>query len=208
MATTTNTAIGREILTSERADRVPLKTWLCVVGVLIGCFLAVLNIVVTNSSLRDIAGTLGASSDEISWVPTSYLVAEIVVIPLTGWLSAAFSLKKYLLVNSSLFALFSVFCGQAHSLELMILFRAVQGFTGGVLIPLSFDVILTYLPPSKQPVGMALFTVTATFAPAIGPLIGGWLTDNYGWPFIFYMNVVPAALMIANCMVHDGKSGP
>jgi len=196
MATTTNTAIGREILTSERADRVPLKTWLCVVGVLIGCFLAVLNIVVTNSSLRDIAGTLGASSDEISWVPTSYLVAEIVVIPLTGWLSAAFSLKKYLLVNSALFALFSIFCGQAHSLELMILFRAVQGFTGGVLIPLSFDVILTYLPPSKQPVGMALFTVTATFAPAIGPLIGGWLTDNYGWPFIFYMNVIPAALMI------------
>ena len=79
----------------------------------------------------------------------------------------------------------------------MILFRVVQGFTGGVLIPLSFDVILTYLPPSKQPVGMALFTVTATFAPAIGPLIGGWLTDNYGWPFIFYMNAVPGALMIA-----------
>jgi DHA2 family multidrug resistance protein len=177
-------------------DRVPLKTWICVIGVLIGCFLAVLNIVVTNSSLRDIAGTLSASSDEISWVPTSYLVAEIVVIPLTAWLSAAFSLKKYLLVNSALFAIFSVFCGQAHSLELMILFRVAQGFTGGVLIPLSFDVILTYLPQSKQPIGMALFTVTATFAPAIGPLIGGWLTDNYGWPFIFYMNTVPAALMI------------
>jgi MFS transporter, DHA2 family, multidrug resistance protein len=136
-------------------------------------FLAVLNIVVTNSSLRDIAGTLAASSDEISWVPTSYLVAEIVVILLTAWLSAAFSLKRYLLVNSALFALFSVLCGQAHSLELMILFRVVQGFTGGVLIPLSFDVILTYLPASRQPVGMALFTVTATFAPAIGPLIAG-----------------------------------
>jgi DHA2 family multidrug resistance protein len=184
-------------LASEATDRVPLKTWTCVIGVLIGCFLAVLNIVVTNSSLRDIAGTLAASSDEISWVPTSYLVAEIVVIPLTAWLSAAFSLKKYLLVNSALFALFSVFCGQAHSLDLMILFRVVQGFTGGVLIPLSFDVILTYLPATKQPIGMALFTVTATFAPAVGPLIGGWLTDNYGWPFIFYMNVVPAVVMIA-----------
>ena len=177
-------------------DAVPLKTWICVIGVLIGCFLAVLNIVVTNSSLRDIAGTLGASADEISWIPTSYLVAEIVVIPLTGWLSAAFSLKKYLMVNSILFVLFSICCGQTHSLDLMILFRVAQGFTGGVLIPLSFVAILTYLPVSKQPIGMALFTVTATFAPAIGPLIGGWLTDNYGWPFIFYMNAIPGALMI------------
>jgi len=195
--TTMNTARAPRNFTSEDSDRVPLKTWVCVVGVLLGCFLAVLNIIVTNSSLRDIAGTLAASSDEISWVPTSYLVAEIVVIPLTSWLSAAFSLKKYLLVNSTLFIFFSVCCGQAHSLDLMILFRVLQGFTGGVLIPLSFVVILTYLPPSKQPIGMALFSITATFAPAVGPLIGGWLTDNYGWPFIFYMNAIPGILLIA-----------
>jgi DHA2 family multidrug resistance protein len=198
MATTMmNPTIATKISTSEASDHVPLKTWICVIGVLLGCFVAVLNIIVTNSSLRDIAGTLAASSDEISWVPTSYLVAEIVVIPLTSWLSAAFSLKKYLLVNSVLFVFFSICCGQAHSLDLMILFRVLQGFTGGVLIPLSFVVILNYLPPSKQPVGMALFTVTATFAPAIGPLIGGWLTDNYGWPFIFYMNAIPGILLIA-----------
>src|SRR5580658_6868339 len=178
-------------------DHVPLKTWICVLGVLLGCFMAVLDIIITNSSLRDIAGTLAASADEISWVPTSYLVAEIVTIPLTAWLSAAFSLKKYLLVNSVLFVFFSVCCGQAHSLELMILFRVLQGFTGGVLIPLSFVVILTYLPPSKHPIGMALFSVTATFAPAIGPLIGGWLTDTYGWPFVFYINIIPGALLIA-----------
>jgi len=96
-----------------------------------------------------------------------------------------------------LFVLFSICCGQKHSLDLIILFRIAQGFTGGVLIPLSFVAILTYLPASKQPIGMALFTVTATFAPAVGPLIGGWLTDNYGWPFIFYMNAIPGALMIA-----------
>ena len=196
MATTTMNPSMAANSTQGVDDAVPLKTWICVIGVLIGCFLAVLNIVVTNSSLRDIAGTLGASADEISWIPTSYLVAEIVVIPLTGWLSAAFSLKKYLMVNSILFVVFSICCGQTHSLDLMILFRVAQGFTGGVLIPLSFVAILTYLPPSKQPVGMALFTVTATFAPAIGPLIGGWLTDNYGWPFIFYMNAIPGALMI------------
>ncbi len=183
--------------TTEATDHVSLKTWICVIGVLLGCFMAVLDIIVTNSSLRDIAGTLAASADEISWVPTSYLVAEIVVIPLTSWLSAAFSLKKYLLVNSTLFIIFSVCCGQARSLDLMILFRVLQGFTGGVLIPLSFVVILTYLPPSKRAIGMAMFTVTATFAPALGPLLGGWLTDNYGWPFIFYINIIPGILLIA-----------
>jgi DHA2 family multidrug resistance protein len=195
--TSVNPALSASNPALEASDRVTLKTWICVIGVLLGCFVAVLNIIVTNSSLRDIAGTLGASADEISWVPTSYLVAEIVVIPLTAWLSDAFSLKKYLLVNSILFVIFSICCGQAHSLNLMILFRVLQGFTGGVLIPLSFVVILTYLPASKQPVGMALFSITATFAPAIGPLVGGWLTDNYGWPFIFYMNAIPGVLLIA-----------
>ena len=197
MATTTINPARATSLSPGAQDHVPLKTWICVLGVLLGCFMAVLDIIITNSSLRDIAGTLAASSDEISWVPTAYLVAEIVTIPLSSWLSAAFSLKKYLLVNSILFVFFSVCCGQAHSLELMILFRVLQGFTGGVLIPLSFVVILTYLPPSKHPIGMALFSVTATFAPAIGPLIGGWLTYNYGWPFVFYINIIPGALLIA-----------
>lgn len=100
-------------------------------------------------------------------------------------------------MNSILFVFFSVCCGQTHSLDLMILFRVCQGFTGGVLIPLSFVVILTYLPPSKRAIGMAMFTVTATFAPALGPLLGGWLTDNYGWPFVFYINIIPGILLIA-----------
>jgi MFS transporter, DHA2 family, multidrug resistance protein len=197
MATATMNPARAANLTPGAQDHVSVKTWICVLGVLLGCFMAVLDIIITNSSLRDIAGTLAASSDEISWVPTAYLVAEIVTIPLSSWLSAAFSLKKYLLVNSVLFVFFSVCCGQAHSLELMILFRVLQGFTGGVLIPLSFVVILTYLPPSKHPIGMALFSVTATFAPAVGPLIGGWLTDNYGWPYVFYINIIPGALLIA-----------
>jgi MFS transporter, DHA2 family, multidrug resistance protein len=179
------------------SDKVSLKTWIAVLGTLLGCFMAVLDIIVTNASLREIAGTLAASQDEISWVPTAYLVAEIVVIPLTAWLSSVFSLRNYLIVNSILFIIFSVCCGQAHSLPMMILFRALQGFTGGVLIPLSFTVILTYLPPSKHPVGLALFSVTAVFAPAVGPLIGGWLTENYGWPYIFYLNVVPGLLLVA-----------
>jgi DHA2 family multidrug resistance protein len=197
MSSISTSPSSAELMEEAPADRVSVRTWVCVVGVLLGCFMAVLNIIVTNSSLRDIAGTLAASSDEVSWVPTAYLVAEIVVIPLTAWLSAAFSLRNYLLVNSVLFVLFSVCCGQARSLDLMIAFRVLQGFTGGVLIPLSFVVILKYLPVSMQPIGMALFSVTATFAPAIGPLVGGWLTDNYGWPYIFYLNIGPGILLIA-----------
>jgi DHA2 family multidrug resistance protein len=168
-----------------------------------GCFMAVLNIVVTNASLLHIAGTLGASADEISWVPTAYLVAEIIVIPLTAWLVSVFSLRNYLFVNSILFVFFSVCCGRARSLELMILFRVFQGFTGGVLIPLTFVVILQYLPRSKQPIGMALFTLTTTLGPSIGPLLGGWLTDNYGWPFIFYLNVGPGLILVAAVLLLD-----
>src|SRR5260370_29369485 len=163
MATATmNPATGTGKLTTETAYHVSLKTWICVVGVLLGCFMAVLDIIVTNSSLRDIAGTLAASSDEISWVPTAYLVSEIVVISLTSWLSAAFSLKRYLLVNSILFVVFSVCCGQAHSLGLMILFRVLQGFTGGDIIALFLDVQLIYLTLSEKNISKALCSVHAT----------------------------------------------
>jgi DHA2 family multidrug resistance protein len=166
-------------------------------GVLMGAFMAVLDIQITNASLKDIQGTLSASVDEISWVSTAYLVAEIVVIPLTGWLSRVFSTRLYLIANSALFICFSVLSGLSRTLTTMIVWRALQGFTGGVLIPMSFSVILNRLPKSKQPVGLALFSLTATFAPSVGPLIGGWLTDNYGWPSIFYINIIAGAILIA-----------
>jgi MFS transporter, DHA2 family, multidrug resistance protein len=181
----------------EQSPRlVSRRTWIAVGGALIGCFMAVLDIIITNASLRDIQGSLSASVDEIAWVSTAYLVAEIIVIPMTGWLAQVFSLRYYLLVNSSLFVIFSVCCGLARDLHVMILFRALQGFTGGVLIPLAFQIILRLLPESKQPIGLALFGLTATFAPSVGPLIGGWLTENYGWPLIFYINIVPGILQI------------
>lgn len=177
-------------------EAVSSRTWIAVVGVLLGAFMAVLDIQITNASLKDIQGTLSASVDEISWVSTAYLVAEIVVIPLTGWLSRVFSTRYYLAVNSALFVLFSILSGLSRTLTMMIVCRALQGFTGGVLIPMAFSVILNRLPRSKQPVGLALFGLTATFAPSIGPVIGGWLTDNYGWPSIFYINIIPGLLLI------------
>jgi DHA2 family multidrug resistance protein len=178
-------------------EHVSPRTWIAVMGVLLGAFMAVLDIQITNASLKDIQGTLSASVDEISWVSTAYLVAEIIVIPLTGWLSRVFSARYYLVVNSGLFICFSVLSGLSRTLTMMIVWRALQGFTGGVLIPMAFSVILNHLPKSKQPAGLALFGLTATFAPSVGPLIGGWLTDNYGWPSIFYINIIPGAALIA-----------
>src|SRR5215813_14115230 len=150
---------------------VPLKNWLAVAGSSIGAFMAVLDIQITASSLRDIQGGLGASVDEGSWISTSYLIAEIVTIPLTGWLSRVFSPRLYIIVNAILFTLFSMLCGMAHDLTTMILCRAAQGFTGGILIPMCFSTILELLPPEKQPIGLAIFSVSATFAPSIGPAI-------------------------------------
>ncbi|MDF1635318.1 DHA2 family efflux MFS transporter permease subunit [Mycoplana sp. MJR14] len=173
-----------------------LRMWCAVIGSTLGAFMAVLNIQIVNASLADIQGAIGAGKDDGGWISTSYLVAEIVVIPLSGWLAQVFSLRRYLLTNAILFLVFSVACAFAANLEQMIVLRAIQGFAGGVLIPMAFTIIITLLPKPKQPVGLALFALSATFAPAIGPTIGGYLTENYGWEFIFYVNLVPGILMV------------
>ncbi|MBD6615879.1 DHA2 family efflux MFS transporter permease subunit [Komarekiella sp. 'clone 1'] len=177
-------------------DRVPLKTWIGLLASMLGAFMAILDIQITNASLQDIQASLGATLEEGSWISTAYLVAEIVVIPLTGWLSRVFSLRRYLLVNTALFILFSVCCAWAWNLNSMIVFRALQGFAGGVLIPTAMTVVLTTLPPSKQAIGLAAFAITAVFAPSIGPTLGGWLTENFSWQYSFYINVIPGAFML------------
>jgi MFS transporter, DHA2 family, multidrug resistance protein len=182
-------------LSSE--EQVSLRTWIAVLGTILGAFMAVLDIQITNASLREITGGIASTSVEASWVSTSYLIGEIITIPLTAWLGRVFGTRLYLLVNVALFLVFSGLCGTATELTQMIFYRALQGFTGGVMIPLAFTVINTRLPPSKRAVGLVLFGVTATMAPAIGPYIGGLLTDNYGWPMVFYINFIPGALMLA-----------
>ena len=181
------------------ADReaVSLKTWIAVGGALLGAFMAVLNIQITNTALPYIEGGISTGGVYGTWVSTAYLIGEIIVVPLTDFMSRVFSLRRYLLVNTALFLLFSMLCGHAHSLSEMILCRALQGFTGGVLIPLAFTIILSMLPPSKHAMGLAGFAITATFAPAIGPTIGGYLNDAYGWPWVFYVNLAPGVVMLA-----------
>lgn len=174
-----------------------LKTWITVMAGLLGAFMAVLNIQITNASLLNIEGGIGTGVDNGAWISTAYLIGEIIVIPLTDYLSRVFSFRRFLLTNAILFLTFSVACAFARDLEEMIALRAIQGFTGGVLIPMAFTLVLTKLSAAQRPIGMALFAITATFAPAVGPTIGGYLTENYGWQYIFFINLVPGVIMLA-----------
>jgi MFS transporter, DHA2 family, multidrug resistance protein len=177
-------------------DRASVTTWIAVLAAMIGSFMAILNIQITNASLLNIEGGIGTGVDNGSWISTSYLIGEIVVIPLTDYLSRVFSFRRYMLASAALFAAFSVACAFAHDLPSMIAMRGLQGFAGGVLIPMAFTLVLTKLPKPQQPVGLAIFALSVTFAPAIGPTIGGYLTENYGWQTIFFVNVIPTAIMV------------
>jgi MFS transporter, DHA2 family, multidrug resistance protein len=177
-------------------NRASVTTWIAVLAAMIGSFMAILNIQITNASLLNIEGGIGTGVDNGSWISTSYLIGEIVVIPLTDYLSRVFSFRRYILASAALFALFSVACAFAHDLPSMIAMRGLQGFAGGVLIPMAFTLVLTKLPKAQQPVGLAIFALSVTFAPAIGPTIGGYLTENYGWQTIFFVNVLPTIVMV------------
>jgi DHA2 family multidrug resistance protein len=182
---------------SDRSGKVPFRDWIAVYGAILGAFMAVLDIQITNASLKYIQGGLAASLDEGTWISTGYLVAEIVVIPLTGYLGGVFGIRRYLIVNAVLFVIFSMLCGTATNLTQMIFYRVGQGFTGGVMIPTALTIVNVKLPPQKRAIGMAMFGLTATLGPALGPTIGGWITDNIGWPYIFYINLLPGCLLIA-----------
>ena len=183
--------------TATDPGRASVTTWIAVLAAMIGSFMAILNIQITNASLLNIEGGIGTGVDNGSWISTSYLIGEIIVIPLTDYLSRVFSFRIYMLVSATLFAVFSVACSFTHDLPSMIGMRGLQGFAGGVLIPMAFTLVLTKLPKAQQPVGLAIFALSVTFAPAIGPTIGGYLTENYGWRTIFFVNVIPTAVMVA-----------
>ncbi|RFB79137.1 DHA2 family efflux MFS transporter permease subunit [Methylovirgula sp. 4M-Z18] len=183
-------------MSTQQSEGASLKNWIAVLAGMIGAFMAVLNIQITNASLLDIEGGIGTGVDNGAWISTSYLIGEIIVIPLSDYLSRVFSFRRYLLVNAILFALFSISCAFARDLPTMIALRGLQGFAGGVLIPMAFTMVLTKLPKPQQPIGLAIFALSATFAPAIGPTIGGFMTENYGWQTIFFINTVPSIAMV------------
>jgi MFS transporter, DHA2 family, multidrug resistance protein len=181
---------------SSAVDKASLSTWIAIVAGAVGAFMAILNIQITNASLLDIEGGIGTGVDNGAWISTSYLIGEIIVIPLTSYLSRVFSFKAYIIGSTIAFALFSMACAFANDLGEMIAMRGLQGFAGGVLIPMAFTMVATRLPKAQQPAGLAMFALAVTFAPAIGPTIGGYLTENYGWQTIFFINTAPAIAMV------------
>ncbi|WP_299491649.1 DHA2 family efflux MFS transporter permease subunit [uncultured Shewanella sp.] len=187
---------------SQQQREVSSSQWWVIIGGLIGGFMAILDIQIMNSSIKVIQGALSMSSDQSSWLMTSYFTAEIVAIPLVGWFTQAFGTGRYALYCIAGFIGASFLCANAWSLDSMLLFRTLQGFCGGALIPISFRLIIELLPDEKRPLGMTMFSVVSTFAPAIGPSLGGWLTSHFSWNMIFYVNVLPG--LIAAGLIYQG----
>ncbi|HIQ18512.1 MAG TPA: DHA2 family efflux MFS transporter permease subunit [Novosphingobium capsulatum] len=187
----------------EKAD---LTAWLAVVAGAIGALMATLDISIVNSALPTIQGEIGASATEGTWIATSYLVAEIVIIPLTAWLERVFGLKRFLLVAAVLFTGFSIVCGLSTTLTMMIVGRVGQGFTGGAMIPTGMTIIATRLPRHQQPVGTALFGSTLILGPVLGPLAGGWLTENLSWHYAFFVNIPICIVLMIFLMVSLSSS--
>ncbi len=175
--------------------------WMAVAAGSLGAMMATLDISIVNSALPTIQGEIGASGTEGTWIATSYLVAEIVIIPLAAWLSRVFGLRTFLLVAASLFTIFSMICGIATDLTTMIIGRAGQGITGGALIPTAMTIIATRLPRHQQPVGNALFGVVVILGPLLGPLIGGWLTENVSWHYAFFLNLPVGIILVTLLLV-------
>jgi DHA2 family multidrug resistance protein len=182
----------------ERAD---LSAWLAVAAGTLGALMATLDISIVNSALPTIQGEIGASGTEGTWVATAYLVAEIIIIPLSAWLERMLGLRTFLLIAAVLFTGFSVVCGFSTSLGMMIVGRVGQGFTGGAMIPTAQTIIAQRLPPSQQSIGTAMFGVVAILGPLIGPLVGGWLAENVSWHYAFFLNVPISALLIGLLLV-------
>ncbi len=166
-----------------------VNPWLVAIAVMSSTFMEVLDTTVVNVSLPHIAGSLSATIEETTWTLTSYLVANAIILPMTGWLASAFGRKRLLLLSVVGFTVASFFCGLAPTLPFLIIFRIVQGACGGGLQPLSQAILLEAFPPEKRGQAMAFWALGIVVAPMLGPVAGGWLTDNYSWRWVFYINV-------------------
>ena len=181
----------------DPARRANLKDWLAVAAGTLGALMAMMDISIVNASLPVIQGEIGATPSEGTWVSTAYLVAEIIAIPLTAWLERLMGMRRLLIGASLLFTAFSMLCGFSGTLGMMIFGRLGQGLAGGVLIPTGLTIIANRLPPSQQSQGLALMAVAALVGPALGPVLGGWLTDNISWHYAFFMNAPICAVLVA-----------
>jgi DHA2 family multidrug resistance protein len=190
-------AEGAPVFDNERTPEARLfNPWIVALVVTIGTFMEVLDTSIANVALPHIAGGLSASLDEGAWVLTSYLVANAVVLPMSGWLSSVMGRKNYYLISVAFFTLFSALCGMAPTLGMLVVFRVGQGLAGGGLQPSVQAILADSFPAEKRGMAMALYTVAILVAPVLGPTAGGWITDNYSWRWIFYINIPIGAVCI------------
>jgi MFS transporter, DHA2 family, multidrug resistance protein len=166
-----------------------MNKWIVAITVMLPTLIEIVDTSVVNVSLDHIRGSLSAGVDESTWTITSYLVSNAIIIPMTGWLSRFFGRKRYLLFSITLFTLSSFLCGVSWSLQSLVIFRILQGIGGGALQPVSQSILLETFPQSQHGMAMAIFGVGIMFGPIIGPLLGGWITDNWSWHWIFFINV-------------------
>lgn len=179
-----------------KIETVTPRQWVGVIAGLLGAFLAIIDITITNTSIKELTGAFSLSEDEASWISTSYLVAEIIAIAVTAWLIEVLGIRRYLLWSVILFLISSVGCTLANSLNTIVIARVCQGLSGGALIPIALSLMSFLLPKSKQPIGMSLFGLIAALAPTLGGTLGGWLTQNFSWEYIFYINLIPGLILI------------
>ena len=170
--------------------------WLIAIVVAMAAFMEVLDTSIANVALPHMAGNLGASNEESTWVLTSYLVSNAIVLPISGWLAGLFGRKRFFMLCITLFTISSLLCGIAPTLGVLILFRVMQGAGGGGLQPMAQAILADSFPPQKRGMAFALYGITAVMAPTIGPTLGGWITDNYSWLWIFYINLPVGILAI------------
>ncbi len=195
-----------ELPLGDERRKVTAREWAGFMSMVLGMFMAILDIQIVSASLAEIQSGLSASADEASWVQTSYLIAEIVMIPLSGWMSRLLSTRILFTISAAGFALFSALCAIATTLPEMILFRAAQGFIGGAMIPTVFATTYLLFPPSRRAHVSVLIGLTATLAPTVGPTVGGWLTQTFSWHWLFLINVpigAAIALLVWNLLDID-----
>jgi DHA2 family multidrug resistance protein len=176
--------------------QIRVNPWLIAVAVIVPTFMEVLDTTIVSVSLPNIAGTLSATNTEATWVQTSYLIANAVVLPASAWFSSFFGRKRFLLACIAMFTVASLACGLASSLGMLVLARIVQGAGGGALQPLSQAILLESFPPAKHGVAMATYGLGVIIAPVLGPVLGGWITDHYSWRWLFYMNLPMGLLAV------------
>jgi MFS transporter, DHA2 family, multidrug resistance protein len=188
---------GLAVPTSRRE----FNPWLVALAVVVPTFMEVLDTTIANVALRYIAGGLSAAVTDSEWVITSYLAANAIILPISGWLAANLGRRNYFLISIAVFTLSSVLCGMSTSLGQLVLFRVIQGLAGGGLQPSSQGILLDAFPTEKQGAAQTLFGVAALIAPVVGPTLGGWITDQYSWQWIFYINLPVGSLAFLLCWV-------